>query len=187
MAAHSAMPPRRGEPGERRGPVDRDRAGRNGAEAARSTVPEIRRPLRGRRVSRALCQWPFRDLVLLSGAQDRAHPHPARAGGSGGGEDRAVRQRDRGPTWLDRAAALVGEHARAAPLRRPAPPAPGAGNHRAVAARFDRQGAAARLPPRHGRGRQRARLLEGPEIHRDGRPEGLLRAGLLPARSPSPT
>ena len=128
-----------------------------------------------------------RDLVLLPGAQDGADPHPARAGRGRGGEDRPVRQGDRGPARLDRAAALVGEHARAAPLRRPAPPAPGAGDHRAVAARFDRQGAAARIAPRHGRGRQRARPVEGPEIHRDGGEEGLLRAGLLPARSPSPT
>ena len=98
------------------------------------------------------------------------------------GEDRPVRQGDRGPARLDRAAALVGEHARAAPLRRAASPAPGARDHRAVAARFDRQGAAQGVAARHGRGRQRARPVERPEIRRDGGEEGLLRPGLLPAR-----
>ena len=48
------------------------------------------------------------------------------------------------------------EHAGAAPLRRAAAAAPGAGDHRARPARRQRQGAAAGVAARHGRGRQPA-------------------------------
>src|SRR5215207_7248857 len=152
------------------------------ASRARAAISQVCRLIRRGRLRGPVCQWCIRDLVLLPGAQDGADPHSARAGGSRGCEDRPVRQGDRGPARLDRAAALVGEHARATPLRRAAPPAPGARHHRAVAARFDRQGAAQGLAARHGRRRQRARPVERPEIRRHGGEEGLLRAGLLPAR-----
>ena len=100
----------------------------------------------------------------------------------GGGQDRPVHQGDREPARLDHAAAVVGRLDRAAPVRRAAAAAPGAGDHRAGAARRDRQGAAARLAARHGRGRQRDRLLQGAEVHRGGGQQGLLRPGLFPPR-----
>src|SRR5215207_9242717 len=99
------------------------------------------------RTPRALANWRSLNGLICrtdmpAASKARRTPRPARAGRGRGREDRPVRERDRGPARLDRAAALVGEHARAAPLRRAAAPAPGTGHHRAVAARFDRQGAA---------------------------------------------
>ena len=52
---------------------------------------------------------------------------------------------------------------------------------------FDRQGAAARLAPRHGRSWQRTRFVEGPEIHRSGRRRRSITARSISAASPSPT
>ena len=50
-----------------------------------AAVPQIRRAVRRRGLRRAAHQRRVRDLVLLSGAQGRADPHPARAGRSRGG------------------------------------------------------------------------------------------------------
>ena len=89
------------------------------------------------RCSSPWCVWPCsptacsRSSFSYQRAQDLADPHPARAGGSGGGQDRPVHPGDREPGRLDHAAALVGGHAGAAALRRPAAAAPGAGDHRA--------------------------------------------------------
>ena len=126
--------------------------------------------------------WPtaFSTSSLLSGAQGIAHPHPARTGGGRGRQDQPVHRGNREPARLDDAAAMVGRLDRAAPLRRLAAAAPGAGHHRAFAARCERQRAAAGLAARHGRDRQRHRLFERPEVHRGGGAQGLLRPGLFP-------
>ena len=131
-------------------------------------------------------QRPVRDLVLLSGAQGLADPHPARAGRGRGRQDRPVHQGDRGPGRLDHATAVVGGHARAAPLRRAAPAAPGAGDHRAGAARCHRQGAAAGVAARHGRGRQRADSPRTRNSPRRWRRRSIT-ARSISAASPSPT
>ena len=59
----------------------------------------------------------FRGLVLLSGTQGFADPHPARTGRGGRGEDRPVHQGDRKSAWLDDAVAVVGRLDRATPVR----------------------------------------------------------------------
>ena len=145
-------------------------------------VHQVRRLVRRRGAPGADGERRLRRLFLLQRAQGLAHPHPARAGRGGGGEDRPVRQGDREPARLDDAAAVVGRIDRPAAVRCAAPAAPGAGDHRARAARRHRQGAPAGLAPRHGRRRQRDRPLEGPEIHRGGGQQGLLRPGLFPPR-----
>ena len=69
------------------------------------------------------------------GAQGLADPHPARAGRGGRRQDRPVHQGDRRPARLDHAAGRGRRARRAAALRRAASAAPGAGHHRAGAAR----------------------------------------------------
>ena len=145
-------------------------------------VPQIRRAVRRRGLRGAADQRPVRNLVLVSGEQAGADPHPARAGRGRGRQDRPVHQGHRGPDRLDHATAVDGERAGAAPLRRAAPAAPGAGDHRACAARRQRQGTAPGVAARHGRGRRRHRLFQGSEVHRSGGQEDLLRPGLLPPR-----
>ena len=98
----------------------------------------------------------------------------------GAAENRAVHHRDRKPGRLDHAIAVVGRHARSAPLRRAAAVAPGAGHHRARPDRCLRPRAAARLAAHHGRGRQRHRLFREAGIHRGRGAQGLLRPGLFP-------
>ena len=97
-------------------------------------------------------------------------------------QDRPVHQGNRKPARLDHPAAMVGRHARAAPVRRAAAAAPGAGDHRTRPGRRHRPRAAAGVAPGHGRGGQRDRPLGRAEIRRDRRAQGLLRAGLFPAR-----
>ena len=119
-------------------------------------------------------------MVLLSGTQDFTHPDSARTSRGGGRQDRPVHQGNRKSARVDDAVAVVGRFDRAAAVRCLAAPAPGPRHHRAVATRCQRQGAAARVAARHGRGRQRHRLFERPEIHRSHGAQGLLRPGLLP-------
>ena len=86
------------------------------------------------------------------------------------------------PGRLDDATAVVGRHARAAPLRRAAAAAAGAGDHRACPAR--RQGKEQLRVSRLAMDvvGSRHRFLQGPEVHRGGGEEGLLRPGLFPPR-----
>ena len=63
----------------------------------------------------------------------------------------------------------------------------GARHHRTGAGRLHRQGAAAGIAPCDGRPRWRQRFFQGAEVYRGGRPQGLLRPGVFPPRSPSPT
>ena len=185
----SLHPAAREGPGLAASPVGGCRA------AGRRTGPKIRSRLftkyvgavrRGGR-RRAALQRHFRGLFLLSGAQGGADPHPARAGGSGGGEDQPVHQGNRKPARLDHPTAVVGGLDRAAPVRRVAAAAPGAGHHRTGAGRFHRQGAVAGVAPRHGRGRQRPRSFQGAEVHRGGRATRSTTARSISAGSPSPT
>ena len=143
-------------------------------------VHEICRAVRGGRLRRTPIERHFRRLLLLSGAQDIADPYPARTGGSCRRQDRPVRQGDREPARLDDATALVSGLDRAAPLRCLAAVAPGAGHHRVGPARCQRQGAAAGITPRHGRGGERDRLFEGTQVHGSGGAQGLLWTGLFP-------
>ena len=159
-------PPRKENDGKRRRQhdgtapdrPDRPDAGRRRGACRQPAVPQIRRAVRRRGLRGAAHQRPVRNLVLLPGEQAGADPHPARAGGGRGRQDRAVHQGHRRPDRLDHATALDGERAGAAALRRAAAVAPGAGDHRARAARRQRQGAVAGVAAGDGRGRRRHRL-----------------------------
>ncbi len=176
-----ASPARRTDVGQAH--ADPDRSGERASGAgAKAAVHQVRRLVRRRGAPGAVGERRVRRLFLLQRAQGLPHPHPARAGRGGGGEDRPVRQGDREPARLDDPAAVVGRLDRPAAVRCAAPVAPGAGDHRARPARRHRQGAPAGLAPRHGRGRQRDRPFEGPEVHRGGGQQGLLRPGLFPPR-----
>ncbi len=123
-----------------------------------------------------------RGLVLLSGAQGLAHPHSARAGRRPPPRiDQFIEEIESQVGWTTQLPWSAGtiEQRRFDGLRllRQVPAitelaqldAPG-------------QGAAARVAARDGRGRQPDRLLQGPEVHRGGGQEGLLRPGLFPPR-----
>ena len=65
--------------------------------------------------------------------------------------------------------------------------APGAGHHRAGAARRHRQGAAAGVAARHGRGRQRHRPFQRSEVHRSGGAARSITGRSISAANPSRT
>ena len=87
-------------------------------------------------------------------------------GGCGGHPDRGVRRRDRTADRLDDACAMGLGAARPAPPGLFPPVAPGAGDHRVVAARRGGQGAAQDLAPEDGCDRQRRGFLKERRLHR---------------------
>ena len=106
---------------------------------------------------------------------------PAGAGGRRRREDRGVPPRHRAPGGLGEPG--PGRHpadGRAAALRVHPPPAPGARGHRGEPARPAGPGAAPRLPPRHGRGRQPGRLLLRSAVQGGAPGPALLRPRVLP-------
>ena len=137
-----------GRPAARR-PGDRVRA----AGEARP-LPQVRhavcRP--GRRRLRDQCR--ARPLLRLPGQSPRLDRRAAREGRRARRRRSIVRQGNRAPDRLGGLRPVRRAAGRPAPLRLCPPAAPGAGDHRAGAARPHGPRAAARLAAQHGRGRQ---------------------------------
>ena len=150
-------------------------------------VHQIRRLVRrgGRRC--AAVKRDFRGFLLLSRTQGGPDPHSARTGGRGRRQDHPVHQGNRKPAWLDHPIALVRRLDPGPPLRCVEAVAAGAGDHRIGAGRFHRQGAAAGVAARHGRGRTAASTF--PRIRNSPKPSPTrsITGRSISAANPNPT
>ena len=144
-------------------------------------IHQVCGPVRGGSVRGTARQRHFRGLLLLSGAQGSAHPHPARAGGSSGGSAGAVHPGDRTTARLDDAVAVVGQLARSSASSMPSAccarcrrlrnwPNSMPRAQSACACRAWRQTWSAAAP------------LHRTAVHRGRGAQGLLRAGVFPSR-----